>query len=69
MTPFPVNIQSSGEITYETKDPAFCYAIVSRPEDVVSLSTDLTKWLSQVESCKVIDRADPHFIILLGVFF
>ncbi|CAA7396392.1 unnamed protein product [Spirodela intermedia] len=46
-------LKSSGEITYETKDPAFYYAIMKRPEDIVSLSTDLTKWLCLVEICKI----------------
>ncbi|KAJ8747321.1 hypothetical protein K2173_008252 [Erythroxylum novogranatense] len=41
-----------GEITYEVKDPAFCYSIVKIPEDFCSLSTHLTKWLLQVERSK-----------------
>ena len=45
--------QSSGEVTYETKDPAFCYTIVCKPENIVSLSTDLINWLRQVEKSKV----------------
>ncbi|KAK2966577.1 hypothetical protein RJ640_030786 [Escallonia rubra] len=47
------NLKMDGEITYELKDPAYCYTIVDVPEDVRSLATDLTKWLSEVESCKV----------------
>ncbi|XP_078435149.1 DEAD/DEAH box RNA helicase family protein [Wolffia australiana] len=47
------NLKYSGEITYETKDPAFCYTITQTPEDVVSLATELTKWLRQVEQCKI----------------
>ncbi|CAA6660078.1 unnamed protein product [Spirodela intermedia] len=46
-------LKSSGEITYETKDPAFYYAIMKRPEDIISLSTDLTKWLCLFEICKI----------------
>ncbi|CAN1794736.1 ATP-dependent DNA helicase Q-like 5 [Linum perenne] len=42
-----------GEITYELKDPAFCYTIVEVPNDLCSLSEHLTKWLSEVELCKV----------------
>ncbi|CAN1152504.1 ATP-dependent DNA helicase Q-like 5 [Linum perenne] len=42
-----------GEITYELKDPAFCYTIVEVPKDLCSLSEHLTKWLSEVELCKV----------------
>ncbi|MQM09232.1 hypothetical protein Taro_042103, partial [Colocasia esculenta] len=44
--------QSLGEVTYDTKDPSLCYTITSAPGDIVSLSTDLTKWLSEVERCK-----------------
>ncbi|KAM7484102.1 hypothetical protein LguiA_000111 [Lonicera macranthoides] len=47
------SLKMKGEITYELKDPAFCYTIVDVPKDVFSLATDLTKWLSEVEICKV----------------
>ncbi|KAA8529737.1 hypothetical protein F0562_034163 [Nyssa sinensis] len=47
------NLKLRGEITYETKDPAYCYTIVDVPEDFCSLAAHLTKWLSEVESCKV----------------
>lgn len=43
-----------GEITYELKDPAYCYTIVEVPSDFCALSAHLTKWLSEVENCKVI---------------
>lgn len=46
--------QLKGEITYEVKDPAYCYSIVEIPSDLCSLSRHLTKWLSEVEHCKVI---------------
>ncbi|KAL5760106.1 hypothetical protein ACOSQ2_018944 [Xanthoceras sorbifolium] len=47
------NLKLKGEVTYELKDPAFCYTIVDIPSDFCSLSAHLTKWLSEVESCKV----------------
>ncbi|GLU06171.1 hypothetical protein SLE2022_232250 [Rubroshorea leprosula] len=47
------NLQVKGEITYEVKDPAYCYTIVELPTNFCSLSADLTKWLSQIENCKV----------------
>ncbi|KAI3423068.1 Helicase ATP-binding domain-containing protein, partial [Psidium guajava] len=45
--------QLNGEITYEMKDSAYCYMVVGVPEDICSLSANVTKWLSDVESCKV----------------
>ena len=36
------------------KDPAYCYTIVDVPGDLCHLAAHLTKWLSEVESCKVI---------------
>ncbi|XP_038702862.1 ATP-dependent DNA helicase Q-like 5 isoform X2 [Tripterygium wilfordii] len=42
-----------GEVTYEMKDPAYSYTIVEDPKDICSLSSHLTKWLSEIESCKV----------------
>ncbi|CAN4116182.1 unnamed protein product [Withania somnifera] len=42
-----------GEVTYELKDLAYCYVIEDTPKDICSLATWLTKWLSEVESCKV----------------
>ncbi|KAL5552564.1 hypothetical protein UlMin_039965 [Ulmus minor] len=47
------NLKLKGEVTYELKDQAYCYAIVKVPEDYSSLSPHFTKWLSEVESCKV----------------
>lgn len=47
--------QLKGEITYEVKDPAYCYSIVEVPGDFCSLSRQLTKWLLEVECFKVND--------------
>ncbi|PRQ39982.1 putative DNA helicase [Rosa chinensis] len=47
------NLKLKGEVTYEVKDQAYCYTIVEVPADLCSLSAQLTKWLSEVESCKV----------------
>ncbi|KAJ4894723.1 ATP-dependent DNA helicase Q-like 5 [Raphanus sativus] len=46
-------LKMKGEVTYETKDPAFCYTILESPKEISSLSSQLTKWLAEVESCKV----------------
>ncbi|KAK9934434.1 hypothetical protein M0R45_021579 [Rubus argutus] len=46
-------LKLKGEVTYEVKDQAYCYTIVEVPADLCSLSAQLTKWLSEVESCKV----------------
>ncbi|GJV85806.1 ATP-dependent DNA helicase Q-like 5 protein [Tanacetum coccineum] len=46
-------LKLKGEITYELKDPSYCYMILNFPKDVCSLASDLAKWLSEVESCKV----------------
>ncbi|KAJ0235453.1 ATP-dependent DNA helicase Q-like 5 [Hirschfeldia incana] len=46
-------LKMKGEVTYETKDPAFCYTILESPKEISSLSSHLTKWLAEVESCKV----------------
>ncbi|CAH1417293.1 unnamed protein product [Lactuca virosa] len=46
-------LKAKGEITYELKDPAYCYTILNFPKDICSLATDLAEWLSEVESCKV----------------
>ncbi|GMP57704.1 hypothetical protein CsSME_00021671 [Camellia sinensis var. sinensis] len=42
------------------KDPAYCYTIVDVPKDFCSLTAHLTKWLSEVESCKV-QKMDAMF--------
>ncbi|XP_010549284.1 PREDICTED: ATP-dependent DNA helicase Q-like 5 [Tarenaya hassleriana] len=47
------SLKLKGEITYEMKEPAFCYTIIKFPQDICSLSTHLTKWLSEIETCKV----------------
>ncbi|GKB23445.1 hypothetical protein Tco_0862846 [Tanacetum coccineum] len=48
-------LKLKGEITYELKDPSYCYMILNFPKDVCSLASDLAKWLSEVESCKILD--------------
>ncbi|KAL2343436.1 hypothetical protein Fmac_004721 [Flemingia macrophylla] len=47
------DLKLMGEITYEMKDLAYCYRIIEVPTDLLSLSTDITRWLSEVENCKV----------------
>lgn len=42
-----------GEITYDLKDPAFCFTIIKVPDDYCSLTSRITNWLSEVEQCKV----------------
>ncbi|GAB2214356.1 hypothetical protein Droror1_Dr00018699 [Drosera rotundifolia] len=54
------NLKSAGEVTYELKDPAYCYMINEAPEDLCSLSAQITKWLSEVESSKL-RRLDTMF--------
>ncbi|KAF5776292.1 putative DNA helicase [Helianthus annuus] len=54
------NLKLKGEITYELKDPAYCYMLVNFPRDICSLAADLAKWLSDVESCKV-HKVDAMF--------
>lgn len=51
---FLILSQLKGEITYELKDPAYCYTIMEVPVDFCSLSARLTKWLTEVETSKVI---------------
>ncbi|XP_055810452.1 ATP-dependent DNA helicase Q-like 5 [Solanum dulcamara] len=46
-------LKIKGEVAYELKDQAYCYVIMDTPKDICSLATQLTKWLSEVESCKV----------------
>jgi ATP-dependent DNA helicase Q4 len=61
-------IQLKGEITYEMKDMAYCYRILEVPTDFFSLSADITKWLSEVESCKVVIYAkhiSVHYCIYI----
>uniref|UniRef100_A0A0E0H2C5 DNA 3'-5' helicase n=1 Tax=Oryza nivara TaxID=4536 RepID=A0A0E0H2C5_ORYNI len=52
----------SGEISFELKDPAYCYVILWRPDDFNALSANLTKWLSEVESSKI-SKLDAMFAI------
>ncbi|OMO60435.1 hypothetical protein CCACVL1_24169 [Corchorus capsularis] len=47
------NLKVKGEITYELKDPAYCYKILEVPSDFCSLSELLTRWLMDIENCKV----------------
>ncbi|KAK9707092.1 hypothetical protein RND81_07G172100 [Saponaria officinalis] len=47
------NLKCSEEIRFEQKDPAYCYIIVNPPSDLCSLSTHITRWLSEIECCKV----------------
>ncbi|KAL3020249.1 hypothetical protein AAZX31_05G134600 [Glycine max] len=47
------DLKLMGEITYEMKDLAYCYRIIEVPTDLLSLSADNTRWLSEVENCKV----------------
>ncbi|XP_061360779.1 ATP-dependent DNA helicase Q-like 5 [Gastrolobium bilobum] len=54
------DLKMMGEITYEMKDLAYCYRIVEIPPDFFSLSADITRWLSEVESCKV-QKMDAMF--------
>nr|XP_048318330.1 ATP-dependent DNA helicase Q-like 5 isoform X1 [Ziziphus jujuba var. spinosa] len=48
-----LSLKLKGEVTYELKDQAFCYTIVEVPANLCSLSAHLTKWLTDIESCKV----------------
>ncbi|KAK1683946.1 hypothetical protein QYE76_044794 [Lolium multiflorum] len=46
-------LKFSGELSYEVKDPAYCYMILKRPDDLNALSEKVTKWLSEVENSKI----------------
>lgn len=59
--------QLKGEVTYELKDQAYCYVIMEVPKDICSLATWLTKWLSEVESCKVTLFINNGSLIFLHV--
>ncbi|XP_074317118.1 ATP-dependent DNA helicase Q-like 5 [Silene latifolia] len=48
-----LNLKFSDEIRFELKDPAYCYTVVKAPSDLCSLATHMTKWLSEIECCKV----------------
>ncbi|XP_039006754.1 ATP-dependent DNA helicase Q-like 5 [Hibiscus syriacus] len=47
------DLKVKGEITYELKDPAFCFKVVKFPSDFCSLTELLTRWLLDIENCKV----------------
>ncbi|KQJ83245.1 ATP-dependent DNA helicase Q-like 5 isoform X3 [Brachypodium distachyon] len=46
-------LKFSGELSYELKDPAYCYMVLKRPDDLNALSENLTRWLSEVENSKI----------------
>ncbi|CAM0904100.1 unnamed protein product [Alopecurus aequalis] len=46
-------LKFSGELSYELKDPAYCYIILKRPDNFNTLSGNVTKWLSEVENSKI----------------
>ncbi|KAI3919526.1 hypothetical protein MKX01_018349 [Papaver californicum] len=46
-------LKLKGEVTYEVKDLALCYMVVKTPGDFCALTAHLTRWLAEVESCKV----------------
>lgn len=46
-------LQFLGEITYELKDPTFCYIIYKVPENFCSLTEQIVSWLAEVEVSKV----------------
>ncbi|TYJ49948.1 hypothetical protein E1A91_A01G170000v1, partial [Gossypium mustelinum] len=64
------NLKAKGEITYELKDPAYCYKIVKVPSDFCSLTELLTRWLLDIENCKVvvIPGGDSCHIMLQFLF-
>uniref|UniRef100_A0ACD5USP1 Uncharacterized protein n=1 Tax=Avena sativa TaxID=4498 RepID=A0ACD5USP1_AVESA len=46
-------LKFSGELSYELKDPSYCYMILKRSDDLKALSEKVTKWLSEVENSKI----------------
>ncbi|GJN27232.1 hypothetical protein PR202_gb15233 [Eleusine coracana subsp. coracana] len=46
-------LKFSGEVSFELKDPAYCYVILKKPDDFNTLAVNITKWLSEVESSKI----------------
>ncbi|KAK6922370.1 DEAD/DEAH box helicase domain [Dillenia turbinata] len=54
------DLKVKGEISYEVKDQAYCYVLMEVPRDICSLASNLTTWLSEVESSKV-QRLDAMF--------
>nr|CAB3487445.1 unnamed protein product [Digitaria exilis] len=55
-------LKFSGEISFELKDPAYCYVILKKPDDLNTLSANITKWLSEVE-CSKIMKLDAMFAV------
>ncbi|RLM73060.1 ATP-dependent DNA helicase Q-like 5 [Panicum miliaceum] len=55
-------LKFSGEISFELKDPAYCYVILKKPDDLNTLSANITKWLSEVESSKIM-KLDAMFAL------
>ncbi|CAL5026771.1 unnamed protein product [Urochloa decumbens] len=55
-------LKFSGEISFELKDPAYCYVILKKPDDLNTLSAKITKWLSEVESSKIM-KLDAMFAL------
>ncbi|XP_051121968.1 ATP-dependent DNA helicase Q-like 5 isoform X2 [Andrographis paniculata] len=61
LTSHLLSLKLKGEITYEMKDQAFCYRTVNAPKDICSLATQITKWLGDVETCKVQKLAAMYY--------
>ncbi|XP_062225987.1 ATP-dependent DNA helicase Q-like 5 [Phragmites australis] len=55
-------LKFSGEISFELKDPAYCYVILKKPDDFNTLGANVTKWLSEVESSKI-KKLDAMFAL------
>ncbi|CAN6228618.1 unnamed protein product [Urochloa humidicola] len=55
-------LKFSGEISFESKDPAYCYVILKKPDDLNALSANITKWLSEVERSKIM-KLDAMFAL------
>ncbi|KAK3144429.1 hypothetical protein QOZ80_4AG0312930 [Eleusine coracana subsp. coracana] len=53
-------LKFSGEVSFELKDPAYCYVILKKPDDFNTLTVNITKWLSEVESSKIM-KLDAMF--------
>ncbi|CAO2042764.1 unnamed protein product [Urochloa humidicola] len=55
-------LKFSGEISFESKDPAYCYIILKKPDDLNALSANITKWLSEVERSTIM-KLDAMFAL------
>ncbi|KAL6650932.1 hypothetical protein ACP70R_009857 [Stipagrostis hirtigluma subsp. patula] len=55
-------LKFSGEISFELKDPAYCYVILKKPDDFNALSANITKWLFEVENSKIM-KLDAMFAL------